>query len=47
MIRRQAYKFQLKPTPEQIASMKSFAGACRFVYNRALTMQSDIWRNGD
>lgn len=47
MIRRQAYKFQLKPNPEQIASMKSFAGACRFVYNRALTMQSDIWRNGD
>ncbi|MFJ5159262.1 RNA-guided endonuclease InsQ/TnpB family protein [Pantoea sp. NPDC088449] len=47
MIRRQAYKFQLKPTPEQIASMRSFAGACRFVYNRALTMQSDIWRNGD
>lgn len=47
MIRRKAYKFQLKPNPEQIASMKSFAGACRFVYNRALTMQSDIWRNGD
>lgn len=47
MLRRQAFKFQLKPTPAQIASMKSFAGACRFVYNRALTMQSDIWRNGD
>lgn len=47
MIRRQAFKFQLKPTPEQIASMKSFAGACRFVYNRALNMQSGIWRNGD
>lgn len=47
MIRRQAYKFQLKPKPAQIALMKSFAGACRFVYNRALTMQSDIWKNGD
>jgi putative transposase len=47
MIRRQAFKFQLKPNQEQIASMKSFAGVCRFVYNRALDMQSSLWRNGD
>ena len=41
MKRLQAFKFQLKPSAQQEIQMKRFAGACRFVFNRALAFQSE------
>ncbi len=39
MHRLQAFKFELTPNGEQVRKMRSFAGACRFVYNKALALQ--------
>jgi putative transposase len=39
MKRLQAYKFELMPNGEQVRDMRRFAGACRFVFNRALAWQ--------
>jgi putative transposase len=39
MQRLQAYKFELRQTSEQARKMRQFAGACRFVYNKALALQ--------
>ena len=39
MLRRQAFKFELMPDGQQIRLMRQFAGACRFVFNRALALQ--------
>jgi putative transposase len=39
MIRYQSFKFALCPTEDQAATMRSFAGACRYVYNKALALQ--------
>ncbi|MGP4258669.1 helix-turn-helix domain-containing protein, partial [Escherichia coli] len=36
MKRLQAFKFQLRPGGQQECEMRRFAGACRFVFNRAL-----------
>nr|WP_284738060.1 helix-turn-helix domain-containing protein [Escherichia coli] len=36
MKRLQAFKFQLRPGGQQEREMRRFAGACRFVFNRAL-----------
>ncbi|MCR1097270.1 helix-turn-helix domain-containing protein, partial [Escherichia coli] len=33
--RLQAFKFQLRPGGQQEREMRRFAGACRFVFNRA------------
>ena len=41
MKRQQAFKYELKPTGDQARDMRRFAGACRFVYNKALAMQKD------
>ncbi|CAG1016093.1 hypothetical protein RHIZO_05271 [Rhizobiaceae bacterium] len=41
MKRLQAYKFELQPNGEQVRQMRRFAGACRFVYNKALALQKD------
>lgn len=41
MQRLQAYKFELQPNGEQVRQMRRFAGACRFVYNKALALQKD------
>jgi putative transposase len=38
MQRLQAFKFELMPTGEQARKMRQFAGACRFVYNKALAL---------
>jgi len=43
MQRLQAFKFELMPDGEQQRRMRSFAGACRFVYNRALEMQQKLY----
>jgi len=41
-----AYKFELLPTGEQARNMRRFAGACRFVFNKALALQNENYRNG-
>ncbi len=45
MKRLQAYKFELMPNGEQIGLMRRYAGACRFVYNKALAWQKEQYAN--
>jgi putative transposase len=45
--RRQAFKCELRPSAEQRRLMRRFAGACRFVYNRALTLQRERYERGE
>jgi putative transposase len=40
MQRFQAFKYELMPSEEQRGNMLRFAGSCRFVYNKALAMQT-------
>ncbi|MEM5386467.1 transposase [Paraburkholderia phymatum] len=46
MQRLQAFKFELMPTGEQDRNMRRFAGACRFVFNKALALQRDTYEVG-
>jgi putative transposase len=46
VIRRQAYKFQLKTNGAQARQMRGFAGACRFVFNQALALQKARYEAG-
>ncbi|WP_446904157.1 RNA-guided endonuclease InsQ/TnpB family protein [Burkholderia sp. YIM B11467] len=46
MQRLQAYKFELRPNGEQQYDMRRFAGACRFVYNKALALQKQNYEAG-
>ena len=51
MERLQAYKFQLRPKEGQAATMRRFAGCCRFVWNKALALEKETYeaegkRNG-
>jgi putative transposase len=39
MQRLQAFKFELRPNGDQDRLMRRFAGACRFVFNKALALQ--------
>ena len=39
MPRLQAFKYELRPDGRQTRQMARFAGACRFVYNKALALQ--------
>ncbi|HKT66641.1 MAG TPA: transposase [Burkholderia sp.] len=41
MQRLQAFKFELVPNGEQQRKMRRFAGACRFVFNKALALQKE------
>ena len=41
MQRLQAYKFELMPIGEQERNMRRYAGACRFVFNKALARQTE------
>src|SRR5260370_18420077 len=41
-----AFKVELMPTGEQARDMRRFAGACRFVFNKALALQNENYRNG-
>ncbi|WP_176091162.1 helix-turn-helix domain-containing protein, partial [Burkholderia ambifaria] len=47
MERLQAFKFELMPTGEQARKMRQFAGACRFVYNKALAFQKENHAAGE
>lgn len=47
MLRLQAFKFELMPTGEQRRAMRRFAGACRFVFNKALALQKERYTQGE
>ena len=47
MQRRQAFKFELRPTGDQQRHMRRFAGSCRFVFNKALALQKDRYEHGE
>jgi putative transposase len=47
MKRLQAFRFELQPNGEQQRSMRRFAGACRFVYNKALALQRSRFAAGE
>jgi putative transposase len=43
MLRWQGYKFELlRPTGEQVRNMRRFAGARRFVFNKALALNNEM-----
>jgi len=44
MLRRQSYKFEARPNGEQLRNLRRFAGACRFVYNRALALSKERYQ---
>lgn len=46
MSRLQAFKFELMPDGEPQRDMRRFAGACRFVYNKALEIQKTNYAAG-
>jgi putative transposase len=41
--RLQAYQFELRVNEKQTHQMLRFAGACRFVFNRALAFEQEIY----
>jgi len=47
MKRLQAFKFELQPNGEQIRDMRCFAGSCRFIYNKALSLQKENYEAGN
>ena len=46
MQRLQAFKFELMPDGQQERQMRRFAGACRFVFNKALALQKTNYEAG-
>ncbi len=47
MRRLQAFKYELMPDGGQQRDMRRFAGACRFVFNKALAMQKERYEQGE
>lgn len=47
MKRLQAFRYELRPNGEQQRAMRRFAGACRFVYNKALELQRSRFASGE
>ncbi|HVB79442.1 MAG TPA: transposase, partial [Candidatus Binataceae bacterium] len=47
MQRLQAFKYELMPTGEQQRQIRRFAGACRFVFNKALALHKERYGQGD
>lgn len=45
--RLQAFKYELMPNGEQHLGMLRFAGSCRFVYNKALAMEQERYKEGE
>jgi putative transposase len=43
----QSFKFELRPTDQQKQQMRFYAGACRFVYNKALALQKERYEQGE
>src|SRR5580704_9693353 len=40
MLRRQAFQFELRPKGQETRQLRQFAGSCRFVYNKALAINT-------
>jgi putative transposase len=40
MLRRQAFQFELLPNGQETRHLRQFAGSCRFVYNKALAINT-------
>ncbi len=40
MLRRQAYRFALWPSGQKLRNLRQFGGSCRFVYNKALALNT-------
>lgn len=47
MQRLQAFKYELMPDGEQQRKMRRFAGSCRFVFNKALALQQERYKQGE
>jgi putative transposase len=47
MQRLQAFKYELIPDGEQQRNMRRFAGACRFVFNKALALQKERYEQNE
>jgi len=47
MQRLQAFKYELMPNGDQRRDMRRFAGACRFVFNKALALQKERYEQGE
>ena len=47
MQRLQAFKYELMPNGQQQRQMRRFAGACRFVFNKALALQKERYARGE
>ena len=45
-MRRQAFKFELRPDGEQRRRLTRFAGCCRVVFNKALALQKETYQAG-
>jgi putative transposase len=45
VIKTQAFKFWLRPTPEQAQDLIRYVGTCRYVYNRALDLQIENYKS--
>lgn len=43
----QAFKIELRPDGQQERLMRRFAGSCRFVYNKALALQKELYEKGE
>jgi len=43
---RKGYKFRLKLKTDDAHKLRQFAGCCRFVWNRALAVQDELFRDG-
>jgi putative transposase len=43
----QAFKFELWPDGQQARKMRSFAGSCRVVFNKALALQKELYEKGE
>ena len=44
---RQAFKFKLEPNGAQVNQLLRYAGACRYVYNKALALQKANFSEGN
>ena len=47
MKRLQAFKYELRPDGQQERQMRCFAGSCRFVFNKALALQKELFQRGE
>ena len=47
MQRMQAFKYELQPDGEQELDMRKISGACRFVFNKGLTIQKENYEAGN